>query len=43
MDRYIDIKKKIIEYASQDEDMKAIIAIGSSTREEDVYMMRIDL
>ena len=34
MDRYIDIKEKIIEYASRDEDIKAIIAIGSSTREE---------
>ena len=34
MDRYIDIKKKIIEYASEDEDIKAVIAIGSSTREE---------
>ena len=34
MDRYIDIKKKIIEYANRDKDIKAIIAIGSSTREE---------
>ena len=34
MDRYIDIKKKIIEYASQDEDIKTIIVIGSSTRVE---------
>lgn len=34
MDRYIDIKEKIIEYASRDEDIKSIIAIGSSTREE---------
>ena len=31
MDRYIDIKEKIIEYASRGEDIKAIIAIGSST------------
>lgn len=34
MDRYIDIKNRIIEYADQDEDMKAVIVIGSSTREE---------
>lgn len=34
MDRYIDIKEKIIEYAGKDGDIKAIIAIGSSTREE---------
>ena len=34
MDRYIDIKNRIIEYAGQDEDMKAVIVIGSSTREE---------
>ena len=34
MDRYIDIKEKIIEYADKDGDIKAIIAIGSSTREE---------
>lgn len=34
MDRYIDIKKKLIEHASQDNDIKAIVAIGSSTREE---------
>lgn len=34
MDRYIDIKKNIIEYANKDKDIKAIIAIGSSTREE---------
>ena len=34
MDRYIDNKEKIIEYADKDGDIKAIIAIGSSTREE---------
>lgn len=34
MDRYVDIKKKMLECASQDEDIKAIIAIGSSTRDE---------
>lgn len=34
MDRYIDIKNRIIEYAGQDEDMKAVIVIGPSTREE---------
>ncbi len=33
MDRYVDIKDKIIKYANQDEDIKAIVAIGSSTRE----------
>ena len=34
MDRYIDIKEKILNYAGQDKDIKAIIAIGSSAREE---------
>lgn len=34
MDRFADIKKKITEYAYQDDDVKAIIAIGSSTRED---------
>lgn len=34
MDRYVDIKEKLVKYASQDEDIKVIIAIGSSTREE---------
>ena len=31
-DRYNDIKQKLIEYAGQDEAIKAVIAIGSSTR-----------
>ena len=34
MDRYSDIKEKILEYANKDEDIKAIVAIGSSTRKE---------
>ena len=34
MDRYQDIKAKILEYANKDEDIKAIVAIGSSTRKE---------
>ncbi len=32
MDKYVDIKKNIMEYANKDEDIKAIVAIGSSTR-----------
>ena len=34
MDRYIQIKSKILEYAESDEDIKAIVAIGSTTRSE---------
>lgn len=34
MDRYLDIKENLIKCANEDEDIKAIIAIGSSTREE---------
>ena len=34
MDRYVDIKEKIIKYASHDNDIAIVIAIGSSTREE---------
>lgn len=34
MDRFVDIKEKIKKYATQDEYIKAVIAIGSSTREE---------
>lgn len=34
MDKYIDIKKCLLEYAEKDSDIKSIIAIGSSTREE---------
>lgn len=34
MDRYTDIKEKLIECAKKDEDIKAVIAIGSSTRDE---------
>ena len=33
MDRYSDIKEKLIEYANSDEDIKALVAIGSSTRD----------
>ena len=33
MDRYSDIKEKLIEYANLDEDIKALVAIGSSTRD----------
>lgn len=33
-DRFIDIEEKIIEYAQKDEDIKTVIAIGSSTRDE---------
>ena len=32
MDKYIDIKKNIIEYVNRDTDIKAIVAIGSTTR-----------
>lgn len=32
MDKYIDIKKNITEYANRDVDIKAIVAIGSTTR-----------
>ena len=31
-DRYRDIKQKLCKYAGQDEAIKAVIAIGSSTR-----------
>lgn len=34
MDRFINIKKSLIEYACLDDNIKAIIAIGSSTRED---------
>lgn len=34
MDRFKEIKEKLIEYAKCDEDIKAVIAIGSSTRQE---------
>ena len=34
MDKYIDIKNKILDYAKKDEDIKAIIAIGSTTRND---------
>lgn len=33
MDRYVEIKNKIIECANADEHIKAIVAIGSSTRD----------
>ena len=33
-DRYRDIKQKLCKYAEQDKDIKAVIAIGSSTRSE---------
>lgn len=34
MDRYIDIKNRLIECAKNDDDIKSIIAIGSSTRND---------
>ena len=34
MDKYCDIKTKILEYSNKDEEIKAIVAIGSSTRKE---------
>lgn len=33
-DRYRDIKQKLCKYAGQDSDIKAVIAIGSSTRSD---------
>ena len=33
-DRYRDIIQKLCKYAEQDKDIKAVIAIGSSTRSE---------
>ena len=33
-DRYRDIKQKLCKYAEQDKDIKAVIAIGSSTRSD---------
>ena len=34
MDKYIQIKRKILEYSESDDDIKAIVAIGSSTRSD---------
>lgn len=34
MDRYSDIKSHLIQHAEQDTDIKAVISVGSSTREE---------
>lgn len=34
MDKYVGIKKNILEYANQDADIKAIVVIGSFVREE---------
>ncbi|MDO4490851.1 MAG: aminoglycoside 6-adenylyltransferase [Lachnospiraceae bacterium] len=34
MDRFVDIKKRLIQYAENDADMKAVISIGSSARAE---------
>lgn len=34
MDRYIEIKNRLIECAKNDDDIKSIIAIGSSTRDD---------
>ena len=34
MDRFDDIRKRIVQYANEDSDIKAVFAIGSSTREE---------
>ena len=33
-DRYEDIRKKIVEYAESHDEIRAVIAIGSSTRSE---------
>lgn len=35
MDRFLKIKEKLIQYANSDEDIKGIIAFGSSTRDEE--------
>lgn len=35
MDRFIEIKNRLMEYSKNDVDIKAVIAIGSSTREVD--------
>lgn len=32
MDKYADIRKNILKYADHDADIKAVIAIGSTTR-----------
>ena len=40
-DRYRDIKQKLCKYAEQDKDIKAVIAIGSSTRSEVPLEIRI--
>lgn len=34
MDKYYEIKRKILEYSNKDDDIKAVVAIGSSTRKE---------
>lgn len=34
MEKYYDIKKRILEHAKKDEEIKAIVAIGSYTRED---------
>lgn len=34
MDRFVDIKNQLINYVEKDDDIKAVISIGSSTREE---------
>ena len=34
MDKYYDIKNNILEYSQKDQDIKAIVAIGSSTRKD---------
>ena len=34
MDRYIQIKSKILEYAESDDDIKGVVAIGSTTRSD---------
>lgn len=34
MEKYYEIKNQILEYSNKDEDIKAIVAIGSSTRKE---------
>ena len=34
LDKYSDIKNKILEFAKNDDDVKAVIAIGSTTRND---------
>lgn len=34
MDKYAGIKKNILKYANRDEDIKAVVVISSTVREE---------